>query len=275
MVQVYVLLGALGSGRREVLLDLVKSGLDAATDRAVVLLPQAEPTNRLDAKLDPLPAVQVLRWSASAGDLDLPEMSDAASHAFFILDGQRDPIDQLEALRDWLGTQEEAELARIVTVVHSRLLFEKPELQAWFDVCVHFSDIVLFNRREDVPNKWFRDFEQRYKKKFYPCIFEVVKGGRVNNPAEILYPEPRRLSQAFDSDLAGGGLGAADHQLVHDVVDEDDIGGEAYDPDDDVDASALDDGDDEQVREPYFERDEAGRRKKQIPDIRPYLAPLT
>jgi hypothetical protein len=101
-----------------------------------------------------------------------------------------------------------------------------------------------------------------------PRALEFVKGGRIPKPREILFPEPRRLSQAFDFDLEAA-AGPDEAGIVDDVVDESEIGGEAYDPEDDVDATDLED--DGPATEPYFERDASGRRIKHLPDIRPHL----
>lgn len=269
MPLVYVFLGARGSGRREVVLDLIKFGLDRGSEHAVVLLPDGEAANPLDAQFDAQPNAQALPWNPTAGPLTVPDLPEAAGYVFMILDGQADPVDQLERLRDWLAEHRDVELARIVTVLHSQLASTQPSLHLWFEALVHFSDIVLFSRREDVSNKWFRDFEQRFKKECYPVHFEFVKGAHVRNPAEVLYPEPRRLSQAFDFEEDDA---VVDYSTVAQTIEETEIGGEAYDADDDVDAVELNDLEEEEaVEDPYFVRDNSGRRARHLPDIRPFL----
>ncbi len=265
MVQVYVFLGARASGRREVIADLIRFGLNPQEDRALVFLPQEEPEQEIDSQIDALEHAQTVRWNpASEAVVDVDELP-AATHAFFVVDGAEDPVDQLERLRDWLQEHPEWELGRVITVLHSRLLYERKELIPWFDACIHFSDVVLMNRREDVPNKWFSDFEGRFKKECYPALFDIVKKGRVRNPAEILYPEPRRLSQAFDEiyeQLSGEDL--PDIEIVHEIVDEADA----------VSDTELDDDDeDEEIVEPYFERLVSGERVRRLPNIKKFHDP--
>jgi hypothetical protein len=48
------------------------------------------------------------------------------------------------------------------------------------------------------PNKWIGDFKGKFEHKFYPCLFEFVKEGRVKNPALVLAPVARRMSHVFD-----------------------------------------------------------------------------
>ena len=87
---VYVILGAAGSGRREVLLDLIAGGF-GDDDRPVVLLAAEEPAAEIDAKL---PGVARWGWTqAGSIEADLPE---GATHIFFVTDGRRSPVDQME-----------------------------------------------------------------------------------------------------------------------------------------------------------------------------------
>ena len=122
-----------------------------------------------------------------------------------------------------------------------------PELFAWFDACVHFADVVLFNRRDGLPNKWLSDFRARYAAQFLPCLFELVKAGRVKNPALILAPQALRLSHFFDEET--------DWEVT----------GSSEDAEDDEEIAA------EPVEDPYLQRRPGGRRVKEIPDVADYL----
>src|SRR3954462_11673645 len=102
---VYLILGATGSGRRAVLIDLIGAGLDD-TDRAAVLLPAAEAENETDRKL---PAISRWEWQDGTIVATLPA---EATHVFFVVDGFRNPIDQLEVFKAWLDAQG-GELARV------------------------------------------------------------------------------------------------------------------------------------------------------------------
>ena len=257
---VYVILGAPGSGRREVLADLIADGLDPVEERAHVYLPAGEAPQAEDEKIGATTTTR-MAWNAELQLLVADAPPAEATHIFIMLDGRVNPVDQLEALKPWLAAHS-LPVARILTVVHCQLLEKNPALQPWFDACIHFSDVVLLNRREGVANKWMSEFRRRYEDQYMPCVFEMVKAGRVKNPVEILDSVARRLSQYFDPtewddiDLEGVEIGESD--------DED---GENARP---LDKSELD-PDDQPPAEPWLERDAAGRRKQPLPDIRKYL----
>ncbi len=243
---VYIILGAAGSGRREIVADLVESGL-TPDDRVAVMLADTEAPDAADARLPGL-----IRWEGSDGFILTPR-PPGATHVFFVTDGRLNPVDQLETLRTWLEAQG-AEVARILAVVDCHLASQHPSLLAWFEACVHFSDVVLLTRREGLPNKWLSEFRTYFDKQFYPCLFENVKGGQVKNPALVLDPLARRLTHAFDAEQDWI-FTDADGE----VVEED----EATDGDEEVEAAPEED--------PYFVRDAAQRRAKKIPDIRKFL----
>jgi len=245
---VYLILGAAGSGRREVLHDLIETGL-AAEDRAVVLLADTEASAATDAQF---PALE--RWVRNEETIAAEFPSDA-THVFFVADGRADPADQVEAFKSWLE-QSGGELARVLCVVNCRLAEQNPPLLAWYDACVFFADVVFLNEREGVANKWMSDFQARYTKEFYPCLFELVKKGRVKNPALILEPEARRMTHVFDEEqdwIVTGEDGET-------VEDDDENEGE-----EEVTAVAEPD--------PFLERRQGGRRVKELPDIEKFLPP--
>jgi len=243
---VYLVLGPTGSGRREVLADLIEGGL-AEGERAFVLLPQAEPAGPEDARLP-----NAGRWKALESGI-AAEFPAEITHVFVVSDGRRNPVEQLEAFKLWIDANG-AELGRILCVVNCRLAEMNPPLQAWFDACLHFSDVALLNRREGVANKWFSDYVARCERLFHPCLFEIVKAGRVKNPALVLDPQARRVSHAFDAEqdwLVTDGEG--------DEIDEQD----EAENEDEVEIAPEED--------PYLIRDATGRHAKRIPDIAKYL----
>jgi hypothetical protein len=247
---VYLILGATGSGRREIVADLIEGGLGEA-DRPVVLLPAAEGADPVDGRL---PAVQ--RWTWSEGNI-VAALPGGANPVFFVTDGARSAVDQIEAFKPWLASQG-GELARIMCVVHVRLAARHAALLAWYEACVHFSDVVLLNRREGVENKWLSGFLGHFKKLHWPCLFEQVREGRVRNPALILEPQARRLSQVFDEEafteatMAGVG-----------EIDETD--------DEDAEGAEEEEGEAVPAVDPYFARRSGGRRVKELPDIGKFL----
>lgn len=243
---VYLILGAAGSGRRQVLTDLLGDGL-VATDRPAVMLAASELADEADATLPAL-----TRWSWTDGMITgiLPR---EATHIFFVSEGRENPVEQIEVFVAWLEAQG-GQIARVITIVNCELAEKHSALLAWYEACVHFSDIVLLNRREGVANKWMSDFQTHFKKQFVPCLFEFVKQGQVKNPALTLDPQPRRMSHVFDDEQDW-----IFKTPEGEVIEED----EETEGDEEVEAT--------REEEPYFARDAAHRRVKRLPDIRQYL----
>ncbi len=251
---VYLLLGAAGSGRREVLADLVDGGL-GDSDRPAVMLAESEPADAFDEQLPGL-----TRWQWTDGLIHATRPADA-THIFFVTEGRANPVDQIEAFKPWLDAQGSTgspgaggELARVICVVHCQLAEKNPALLAWFEACVHFADIVLLNRRDGVANKWLGGFIAHFQKQFYPCLFEPVKAGRVKNPVLVLDPQPRRMSHLFDEE----------QEWIFRDGDGEEID-EQEEADDESEVTAAPE------TEPYFARDAAGRRAKKVPDLAPFL----
>ena len=245
---VYLILGAPGSGRREVLADLIGDGLEPE-DRPAVLLPAAEPEVAADAAL---PGVSRWTWIDEGGiAATLPE---GATHVFFVVEGRRNPVDQVEAFKAWLEAQG-GQIGRAICVVNMTLAAAHPALLAWYEACVHFSDVVLVNRREGVENKAISDFLGHFKKLYYPCHFELLKQNQVKNPALVLEPQARRMTHVFEDE--------PDWIFTNAEGEEIDEQEETEDGEDEIEARPEED--------PYFERRNGGRRVKEIPDIAQYL----
>ena len=241
---VYVILGASGSGRREVLADLVANGF-TAEERPVVLLARDEVSDPVDATL-PVAG----RWSLTDDriEADLPAGTAAV---LMLADGRGNPVDQIEALKPWLVAQG-AGLARVLCVVNCQLAEAHPPLLAWYDACIHFADVVLLARREGVANKWLTAFRNRYRDQFLPALFEFVKGGRVSNPAMVIEPQPRRLSHYFDED---------GDWLIDGLAEDDDA--EIEEGTTEVEVT--------EVQDPYLARHAGGRRKRELPSLTEFL----
>lgn len=243
---VYVVLGTPGAGRRAIVRDLIENGL-APDEPATVLLAQGEAADPADAELARLPNVTVRPWRWQAPGYP-PRAAGDAGNLFLVADPVVSVVDQLEALKPWLA-DEGLQLGRILSVVDCGLAERTPALRPWFDACIHFSDVVLLTRREGVANKWLSDFLGHYREQFYPCHFIPVKKKGLENPALVLDPSPRRVSQYFDED----------EQLPDIEIETDDDGEEEA-------------GEDVAPEDPYFARMRGGRRVKEIPDLRDHLA---
>jgi hypothetical protein len=249
---VYLILGAAGSGRRELLADLIEGGL-GEKDRAGVFLAEGEPASAADTALP-----NVSRWSWRDGTIAATPPA-GATHIFLVTDGRANPMDQIEAFKSWLATHD-LELARVLSVVNCALAEQNPALLAWFDACAHFADVVLLNRREGVANKWLSDFIARYRDQYYPCLFEQVKSDRVKNPALVLDPHTRRMAQFFEAE-PDWRTQAGEAVIIEDEGDDEDS--PETDGDEDADAPPAAD--------PWLARDTAGRRLKPLPDIAKFL----
>jgi hypothetical protein len=244
---VYFILGTPGSGRREIVRDLVENGLTAA-DPVLLLVSEAESADAAEEKLAQRPKTTVLRtqWTpAELPPVDLPP----GGLVFFLADGHADPITQLESLQPWLLARG-AQLARILLVVDCQFAEKHPILRAWYGACIHFSDVVFLTKRAGVANKWVSDFLQQFEHGYSPALFLQLKKSGVENPALVLDPQSRRVSQYFDEAID-----------LTDVVIETD------------DEEEVDDDEDDGLPEPeaYFELLRSGQRAKVLPDIRKYL----
>jgi hypothetical protein len=245
---VYLILGAADSGRREVLADLIEGGL-GEKDKPAVMLAEGEATSDFDAKL---PNLTLWTWENGAIDGNLPA---GATHVFFVTQGRENPVDQIEAFKAWVAVQG-GQLARVLCVVSCQFAEENPALLPWYEACIHFSDIVLLHRREGVANKWLSGFLAHFTDKFYPCLFELVKGGRVKNPPLILDVQARRMSHFLDDEQ--------DWIIT-------DLEGDEIDEDEDDEAADEEEVEAAIEEDPYISKDAAGRRAKRIPEIAKYL----
>ena len=244
---VYLILGAAGSGRREVIVDLIEGGLGEGA-RAAAMLSEGEMADEWEARLPGL-----VRW-AWTDEVIAGQLPREATHVFFVTDGRISPIEQIEVFKAWLEAQN-GELARVLCVVNCSLAEKNPPLLAWYEACIHFSDVALLSRREGVANKWLSDFLAHFKSRFSPCLFELVKAGRVKNPALVLEPQARRMSHVFEAEPDWIYTKADGETIEEDEVTDDD--------DEEIEVTAEED--------PYFVRDAAGRRAKRLPDITKFL----
>jgi hypothetical protein len=244
MTSVYIILGAAGSGRREVLAGLVAEGVDGGARGVRVYHARGEVFPLGEAALPP--GVEARVWGVDGERVFLDEPESAPEVVFVLGDGRANPVDQMEvlgALLPRLGWQ----VARVLTVVHCALLAGRPELGVWFKACLHFSDVALLARREGVSEAWMRAFARAHREACNPCALELVRRGRVENAARVLFPEARRLSMIFDD------LDAVDEM----EFDEENLPDEPFDL--------------KRAVDPYFERTASGVRRLQLPDINAFL----
>ena len=197
-----------------------------------VLVHVDEKEKAVAAGIDPS---QIVPWKwIGEGTIGIGGEIPVGAELFFLSNGKESQVDFVEGIHGWIQGKP-IDLARILTVVNCTLLASHEKLFIWYDACIYFSDVVLLACRQGVTNKWVQEYKEIYAEKNYPCHFRFVKKGRVDHPAEVLIQEARRISLAFE------------------------------DPEDryDEEGNFLEEG--------YFERDQAGRRKKWVPDILDFL----
>ena len=236
---VYVLFGIPSSGRRAILRDLIEGGLEKDT-HVLYFKPKGEPPSTEDSSIADLDTVTISEWELQDARLLHDKIEAAPDIIFFLAPGTSDPADVAESIESW-AERNHCDVARLLTIVHCTFLKNQPEAKAWYDACIHFSDIVLLNQRKKEDNKWIRQFETGYSKQHCPSRFLLVKNNRVANPAEVLYPEARRTSLYFD-------------ELI--PIEEDEFEDQA--PDD-------------LKPDRYIERLESGQRACPIPSIQKWL----
>lgn len=195
MTNLYIFLGTPGCGRRAILADLIRDGLSGDT---TVYIAAPERNAEEEKPIAALSSTTLRSWKFDDDNfIDLGETHNAGDNAVFLTDGEDDPVDQIEAVAA-LAKRLDWHVERVVTIVDCKLAESVSASTEWFAACIHFSDAVLLTNRNDVSNAWVKEFIDSYKKECFPCLFELVKKNRVENPARILDPTPRRMTMIFD-----------------------------------------------------------------------------
>jgi hypothetical protein len=246
MPAVYLVLGLPGSGRDEVVFNLIEGGM--GDGQPVTVYHAAGEV--ADGGLSKRPSVAQVPFTFDKDHFTVVPGTEPKAEpeaAFFLTDGRASVIDQIEAFPAWLQAHG-WELARILLVVDCALAAAHPMVTEWHAACVHFADCVLLNRRDAACHDWARDFQKKFAEARYPCVFVSVKHGRVANSLTVLFPEARRMTLVFD-DI--------------DPVDQLDLDEENLPEEPFTLENKLD---------PYFERLLSGHRVKPVPDVTAYLA---
>lgn len=244
---IYVWIGLPGSGRRKLIYD-VTHNTRSEDSHPLFLISGDEPPSDVDFTQIPNATVLSYEWAEDQFQIEnFPENTPNSIH--WLLQGNENPIDQLEALKNWLQ-ERRWPLTRIVTIVSARLLEEHPKLKAYYEAAIHFTDMVLINQRDGLPSDWSQKFTHKYEKERYPCLFESVKNNRVKNPSLVLDPMPRRLSQFFDS--------------LEELQEEEAVVDYEWEEDDGFDEEE----EDPIPEDPFLARNLGGDRKFRIPDLK-------
>tara|TARA_B100001093_G_scaffold147540_1_gene140261 strand:+ start:311 stop:1018 length:708 start_codon:yes stop_codon:yes gene_type:complete len=229
--KVYLILGFDDSGRRAIITDFI----DCLGSQSPILYfrHKDEAKSNWDSSLEELAQVGTISWSVEDTKIKHDSITESPSSIFFLAPSNIDLADVMEALKGWLS-KNDCELTRIITVVDCKSLSENDAMNSWYDAAIHFSDMVLLNRRENVGEKWIKDFVSNKKKQFHPTRFELVKKNRVNNPIDVLDSQAYRTSLYFDD------LIPIEEDEFEDLLPED------------------------KKIDPYIERLESGKRRKPV-----------
>jgi hypothetical protein len=220
----FAVLGAAGSGRLALLSNLLE-------ESSRLLVHVDERAQAIDTGISP---EQIVPWKWIDGHIGIGGELPVGAELFFLSHGRESPVDFMEGLQDWL-TGKPIQVGRVLTVVNCSLLAKHPKLHNWYNTCIYFSDAVLLGCREGISNAWINEFKKIYEDQNYPCYFRFIKKNKIDHPAEILYPEARRISLIFEEEE------------------------DKYDEEGNY------------MEEEYFLRDEAGRRLKWVPEITDFL----
>ncbi|OHE71743.1 MAG: hypothetical protein A2007_06245, partial [Verrucomicrobia bacterium GWC2_42_7] len=195
MEKVFFLLGSKGAGKKELLYNLFESGFMSGEEKTVCIS-REELLGDFSKKLKGLEKTEVVAWDLKDGWILNCDAIEPGKTVFVVADGLLNPVDQLELWREYFN-QKGWVVARIVSVVDCRLL-KHEALVPWFDACIHFSDAVLLNHRTDISNAAIKHFIERYQSLHFPCLFDYVKKGKVDNWEKVFNDEARRMTGCFD-----------------------------------------------------------------------------
>lgn len=205
-------MGSLGSGRRFISLDLISSTIEPH-EKAILAISNNEktlssfPPKELPSNI----SIQHYNWKGKKPILG--EESQKIDSLFWILDSTLSMIDQIENVANWFK-KKDLKLTRSITILDCQLLFNKPILKEWAKACIHFSDVVLLNHYHHLPPPWIKNLCQDLKKESHPYILQKVSNNAVDNPYEVLYNEPRRMSLIFDDEDSIDALELNEEELL-------------------------------------------------------------
>lgn len=138
------------------------------------------------------------REAYAAGSVQWVFNPDEDASVFILLDPFQPQIPQLERLAEDLRKCL-IEPVKVITCADCAAAESSPQLRAWLEAGIYYSDIVLLGNRAPASKSFVREFQKTYQKNCYPCLFLFLKGAGIpDQPLEILTPDTRRLSQLFD-----------------------------------------------------------------------------
>jgi hypothetical protein len=244
---IFLFLGIQGSGRLEVIDDII-DGYYSADQQISVLYDHRED---IPSRSPFSNNVELVAYKIVDEQIKFPSAIPQSNILLILCNGSGNCIEFLEAIQKWTRNKKMS-VNRVISIIHTQKVMAEPKIARWYDATIHFSDVALLNRRENVGDKDIRQFVLKYnKEKCMPCLFEFVKKGKIKNPAIALEGSPRRISQAFEEE---------DDFDYSEVIITDENDEENPEEDDFMDEFRN-------APEPYFKRLPNGRHEIEIPDI--------
>ena len=188
MTELYLILGSDLEAQRDLANYLRLQGFEDS-DSAAICVPEKSAASVGSESAWTIDPDESLSLSINPGDHEA---------IFLLCSPEDDPRPLLEATA--IALQESSmELSRIFTIVDCHQLCERPLLKAYYELCLHFSDVFLLGNRSEVSKKWVQGYIDELKKKAVPTRVEYLKPkGKIDKVSELLFPEARRVSQIFD-----------------------------------------------------------------------------
>ena len=152
--KVYLILGPNNSGRRELLADFIDS-LEYETT-VLYFKHRDEIINNCDSFIECKTEISTILWSVEDCKIKHESTSVNPSSIFFVAPASINLADIIEGLKGWLS-KNDCQLTKIITVIDCKTLSENDSQNSWYDAAIHFSDMVLLNRRENVSEKWIKN----------------------------------------------------------------------------------------------------------------------
>ncbi len=186
------------------------------------------------------------QWNLEADscDFDSAPIQKPNVTTLFLSHGTHYLVDTFETLSHWLPDSG-FELQRVTTWVDCKQVHTDANAKKWYECCFHFSDLVILDEFKTLPDSWFKEYKDFFKKECYPCIVENTRKGRLHNMFVLMDNQLRRIAQVFEKTVD-----------FYAILDEDEEEMEENEPTTTTSPKY----------EPYFERLVDGRRSKVVPE---------
>lgn len=195
-MHIYFIIGTESCGRLEIVYDLIHHYDE---DKPIHILMSKTDKEQVFKNAPMLQEKSIIHsFLVEKGIWQIPsDFWQASGVGYWILDPNVSMVDQLEFAR-LLFRQKIIHVNKIMSVIDCQLMLQKPFFKTWLDACVHFSDVLLITNHYGLTQAQKKDLFASYHLDKSPCLVVEVRHNTVPNPAEVLIPEARRMTWAFD-----------------------------------------------------------------------------